>query len=256
MELLDRPISDNLTEARLDALSKRYAAAGGPVIQLLNLIGGQSDDLMAHLPAGFQDNLLTATEQALRLSMRAAESSRGVIGAQPGWLTTAVSTAMGAAGGLGGMTSALAELPVTTTIFLHGIQNVACEHGFDPKEPGVQFDSLQVFAASGPLDQNDAQDLAFLTTRMLVTGPALQALITRVAPRLAIVLGQKLAAQAVPVLGAAAGAATNYAYANYYRELAHVQFGLRKLAQDANLDRDTLVTELQNRLPNPKVRKG
>jgi len=44
-------------------------------------------------------------------------------------------------------------------------------------------------------------------------------------------MGQKLAAQAVPVLGAVAGAATNYAYTSYYQDMAHVHFGLRRLAR-------------------------
>jgi hypothetical protein len=45
------------------------------------------------------------------------------------------------------------------------------------------------------------------------------------------VLGQKLAAQAVPVLGAVSGAAMNAAYLSYYREIARVRFALLNLAQ-------------------------
>jgi hypothetical protein len=44
-------------------------------------------------------------------------------------------------------------------------------------------------------------------------------------------LGQKLAAQTVPVLGAATGAGTNYTFVTYYTEIAHVHFGLRKQAR-------------------------
>ena len=54
----------------------------------------------------------------------------------------------------------------------------------------------------------------------------------KVAPRFATVLSQKLASQAVPILGAAAGAGTNYAFTDYYVAMAHVHFGLRKLARD------------------------
>lgn len=249
MELLGKPISDDLVDERLSALADQYNNAGRPVIQLLNLVGAKADAMIDGLPEGMRDNLVAGTEHALQLAMKLAEGSRGVIGDQPGWLTTTVSTAMGAAGGFGGLASAMAELPVTTTVFLHGIQSVAVEHGFDPKERGVQFDCVQVFAAAGPLEHDDDADLSYLTTRMLVTGPALQALIGRVAPRLAAVLGQKLAAQTVPVLGAVAGAATNYAYANYYREMAKVHFGLRRLSIDADRDINTLVENLRQALP-------
>ena len=248
MELLARPIDGDLVNERLDALAERYKNAGNPVTQLLNLVGGPSDTLIDKLPEGIRGNLIAGTEQALKIAMKSAKGSRNVIGDQPTWLTQAVTTAMGAAGGFGGLPTALAELPVTTTIFLHGIQTVASENGFDPTEDSVQFDCINVFAASGPLEHDDDADLAFLTTRMLVSGPALQSLITRIAPRLATVLGQKLAAQTVPVMGAVAGAATNYAYAGYYREMAHVHFGLRRLAIDADRDMNDLTQAIRLQL--------
>lgn len=248
MDLLKKPIDDQLVTDRLGELAQRYDKAGSAVIQLLNMVGGQADGLLDHLPKGLRDNLGQGTETALKIAMKAAEGSRGVIGDQPGWLTTVMSTALGAAGGFGGLPTALAELPVTTTVFLHGIQSVAVEHGFDPSEPGVRFDCVQVFSASSPLETDDGSDLAFFTTRVVVSGTAMQALIARVAPRLAVVLGQKLAAQTVPVLGAVAGAATNYAYASFYRDMAHVHFGLRRLAIEADRDHADLVTALRARL--------
>ena len=66
---------------------------------------------------------------------------------------------------------------------------------------------------------------------MTLTGPALQKLIATVAPRLAASLGQKLAAQAVPVLGAVSGAAINAAFVTYYREVARIRFALMRLAE-------------------------
>jgi hypothetical protein len=44
------------------------------------------------------------------------------------------------------------------------------------------------------------------------------------------VLGQKLAAQAVPVIGAVSGAALNAAFLSYYREIARIRFALLRLA--------------------------
>ncbi|QGX97507.1 protein EcsC [Roseovarius faecimaris] len=254
MELLDAPITEETTEARLDALVRRHARAGNMGIQVLNLIGGQAENLLDRLPKEMRARLGDGAEQALRLAMEAAQRSRGVVGEQPGWLSRAVTTAMGAAGGFGGLPSAMAELPVTTTILLRAIQDVAAEHGFDPNEESVQFDCIQVFAAAGPLGDDDGSDLAFLGTRVTVTGAAVQGLIARVAPRLATVLGQKLAAQTVPVLGAAAGAATNYAYTSYYQEMAHVHFGLRRLAAEADQDHAALVEEFRKRVAVPVKR--
>lgn len=254
MELLDAPISADLARARLTALAERHRRAGNIGIQVLNLMGAQAESLLTRLPEGARTRLGERTEQALRLAMEAAHRSRGVLTDTPGWWSRALTTTMGAAGGLGGLPTALAELPVTTTVLLRAIQDVAVEHGFDPSETAVQYDCIQVFAAAGPLDHDDGSDLAFLSTRVTVTGAALNALIARVAPRLATVLGQKLAAQTVPVLGAAAGAATNYAYTSYYQQMAHVHFGLRRLAIDAGRDHAELVEEFRALVEGPPVK--
>lgn len=238
-------------EAELDRLAARYRRAGGVGIDVLNLVGTRAENLLDRLPRPVRARLNDATVAALHQAVKAAHGSRGVIADQPGWLNTGVSAAMGAAGGFGGLPSALAELPVTTTFLLRIIQGVAAEHGFDPAAENVQFDCVQVFAAAGPLARDDGSDIAFLTTRLGLAGPVLKTVIARVAPRLAAVLGQKLAAQTVPVLGAVAGAATNYAYASYYTEIAHVHFGLRRLAVNADIRDEALLAGLRQRLAEP-----
>ncbi|MEP3685507.1 MAG: EcsC family protein [Sulfitobacter dubius] len=235
-------------DARLDEIARRYKQAGGVGIHVLNLIGGSADGLIDRLPGAVRRNLEGATMKALGHAMQAAHSSRSYVKDQQGWLNQAVSTAMGAAGGAGGLPTALAELPVTTTLLLRVIQGVAAEHGFDPSAENVQFDCVHVFTAAGPLADDDSADLGFLTVRMALTGRAMNAVIARVAPRLALVLGQKLAAQAVPVLGAVAGAATNYAYTSYYQDMAHVHFGLRKLAIEADIPQEELVARLRKKM--------
>lgn len=243
-------------EAELDTLAQRYRDAGGVGIQVLNLIGGKAESLLDRLPAGVRSQLDDGTEKALQIAMKAAHGSRGVVGDQPAWLNTAAATAMGAAGGFGGLPSALAELPVTTTVLLRAIQGVAVEHGFDPASESVQFDCIRVLAAAGPLSDDDGADMAFFATRVTLQGKTLQGLIAKVAPRLATVLGQKLAAQTVPVLGAVAGAATNYAYTSYYQQIAHVHFGLRKLAIEADRPESDLREDLQARLRLPKTHQS
>lgn len=256
MEILDAPIPAEVAETRLRALVARHARAGNAGIEVLNLIGGHAEGLLERLPPALRARLAEHTDTALRRAMAAAHRSRGMVEDSPRWMSRTLTTAMGAWGGMGGLPTALIELPITTTMLLRAIQDVAVEHGFDPGEPGVQYDCIQVFAAAGPLDHDDGSDLAFLSTRMAVTGTALQALIARVAPRLATVLGQKLAAQMVPVLGAAAGAVTNYAYTSYYQQMAHVNFGLRRLAIDADRPHEALVETFRARVEGGAAEQG
>jgi hypothetical protein len=236
------------TEAEIERLAARYRAAGGAGMQLLTMLGGKAEALLDKLPASARDGLQDATETALKLAMRAAQGSRRAVPDQPEWVNTAVTTAMGAAGGFGGLPSALVELPATVAMLLRAIQGVAAEHGFDPDAENVRFDCIRVFAAAGPLARDDGADLGFVSLRLTLTGGAMQKLIAAVAPKLAAVLGQKLAAQTVPVLGAVAGAGTNYVFTRYYQQVAHVHFGLRRLAIDADLDHDVVLAMLAQRM--------
>lgn len=235
-------------DAELDALARQYKAASGPGLRLLNMAGAKGEAILSTLPAGIRDNMVEATEAALTLSMRGATASRAAVPDQKPWVNTAMASALGAAGGAGGMASALVELPMTTTLLLRSIQGAAKAQGFDPKAENVTFDCIRVLSAAGPLDEDDGADLSFYTLRMTLTGGAVQQMITAVAPRLAVVLGQKLATQTVPVLGAVAGATTNFLYARYYQDIAQVHFGLRRLAIDADLPHEALVQKLRDRV--------
>lgn len=137
----------------------------------------------------------------------------------------------GAVGGAGGLATSVAELPVTVTVILHAIRRAAVEQGFDPDDPAIRAECLRVFTAGSPLGSDDGVNTSFLSARLTVTGPAIQRLVASVAPKLATALGQKLAAQAVPVLGAVAGAGLNAAFLRYYREMAEIRFALLRLAE-------------------------
>lgn len=235
-------------DARLDALALRHERASGGGMALINRFGTKAEDWLARLPPGVRAGLNSATRAALSRALHAAQISRGAVPDQPDWINTAVGAAMGAAGGLGGTPTALAELPMTTTLLLRVIQGAAAAHGFDPAEPSVQFDCLTVFGSAGPMASDDGSDTAFFSARIGLSGAAVSKIIHTVAPRLAAALGQKLAAQSVPLMGAAAGAAINAAFINYYREMAHVHFTLRAMAVEADVPEAALSRVLQHKI--------
>ena len=245
----------------LDALARRYRGANGPGMQVLTFLGGQADSLLDRLPGGLRSQLDTVTAKALVLANDTAWRSRNGLdvnatGDRADWINRLALTAMGAAGGFGGVPTALAELPVTTTILLRTIQGIAEELGFDTADPKVRMQAIQVFGAAGPMARRQTADTAFLSARLTLTGTTLHGLIAKVAPRLATVLGQKLAAQTVPVIGAAAGAATNYAFTGYYQDMARVYFGLRALGRDHGIETETLINEFRLLVKPPEVIGG
>lgn len=212
------------------ALARRYRRANGPVMAVVNRLGGAVEDRIAALPDGLRARIGDATERALMVAHGLAS-----VGERGGDLgrngTMAAAMVSGALGGAGGIATSLAELPVTVTVILHAIRRAARDAGYDPDDPVIRTECLRVFSAGSPLAEDDGVNTSFLSARLTVTGPAIAQVIQSVAPRFAAALGQKLATQAVPVLGAVAGAALNASFLRYYREMAEIRFALLRLAE-------------------------
>jgi len=212
-------------------LAARYRRAQGGVISLVTGLGTRIEKQMEGLPDGVRARIDDATRAALERAYGVANATPALAGASARG-HVALAGIAGAVGGFGGLPTALAELPVTVTLILKGIQEVARRHGFDPADPAIRRETLRVFGAGSPLAADDGVNTAFLGARLTLTGPAMHRMVAAVAPKLAASLGQKLAAQTIPVLGAVAGATLNAAYMRYYREMAEVRFGLLALARD------------------------
>ncbi|MES2667153.1 MAG: EcsC family protein [Pseudomonadota bacterium] len=215
----------------LAPLVRRYRRANGPMMALVNRLGGSLEGKLGMIPAALRDRIEAVVAQALSAAygLAARGAQIGPLGGPRGPLIAAM--ASGAAGGAGGIATSLAELPVTITVILHAIQREAVAAGFDPDDPAIRAECLQVFGAGSPLDGDEGGNTSFLSARLTLTGPTVQAIIARVAPKLAAAMGQKLVAQAVPVLGAVTGAGLNAAYLRYFTEMAAIRFGLLRLAE-------------------------
>ena len=214
----------------MTALAFALGRANGPFVRLVNRIGGSIETRMAGLPAPVRKEL----ERAVRLALEKAHGLAALGQRAPDLGprgATWVAMATGAAGGAAGLAGALVELPVTITVMLHAIRTEARAAGYDPDDPAVRLACLEVFAAGSPLKSDDGVNTAFLSARLALAGGTVQKALAVVVPRLAAVFGQKLAAQAVPVLGAVTGAALNAAYLGYYREMARIRFRLMRLAE-------------------------
>ena len=222
-------VPDPVPAAEIAQLAARTRRAGGPLIALMTRAGGALEARLAVLPAPARHRIETLVRAALERGFALAASGRHAPDLGP-HAAPALAALTGALGGAGGLATALAELPFTITLILHSIRRAAAAEGFDPDDPSIRAECLAVFAAGSPLARDDGIDTAFLGARLALTGPALHKLIASVTPRLAAALGQKLAAQAVPVLGALSGAALNAAFLGYYRELAQIRFALLRLA--------------------------
>ncbi len=184
-------------------------------------------------------------------------------------LHTAASAAAGFAGGFFGLAGLPVELPVTTVLMLRSIAHIARDQGADLSDPAVRLECLAVLALGGqmptPVDATldgsenvseiAAMESAYYTSRIGLTmamrsaatfvaarsaveltealahgaAPSLVRLVALIASRFQVVVGEKALAQTVPLLGAAAGAALNAAFADHFNTVARHHFGLRRL---------------------------
>ena len=217
-------------DVEMTALAFAYGRANGPFVKLVNRLGGSVEAQLNRLPASVRLELERAVTRALETAHGLAALGARAPDLGPRGATFAA-MATGAAGGAAGLAGSLVELPVTITVMLHAIRSEARAAGYDPDDPAVRLTCLEVFAAGSPLKSDDGVNTAFLSARLTLAGGTLQKALAVVVPRLAAVFGQKLAAQAVPVLGAVTGAALNAAFLSYYRELARIRFRLMRLAE-------------------------
>jgi len=217
-------------DVEVAGLAHAYGRANGPLMRLVNRLGGGIEAQMARLPDGVRVEIERAVTAALTRAHDIAAVGRHAPDLGPRGATWAA-MATGAAGGAAGLAGSLVELPLTITVMLHAIRAEAEAAGFDPDDPAIRLTCLEVFSAGSPLRGDDGVNTAFLSARMTVAGGGFQRVIAVVVPRLTMVFGEKLALQAVPIVGAVTGAALNAMFLNYYREVARIRFRLMRLAE-------------------------
>ena len=224
----------------LRSIARLYRGAGGPIIKLSEYVGSKVEVTLKRFPGGGKKALEAMGGQALKAAYVAARASQGDVDAKTergralasfkgeGWHRLAA-TVSGAVGGAGGFATTMGDLAVTTTLILRSIQQIAESYDEDITEEEVRLRCLDVFGFGGPLAEDDEVESGLFGVRLAVRGKTLETVVRAVLPRFGLAMGEKAAAQAVPIIGAVAGAAINHAFAGYYQKMAHVQFRLRKL---------------------------
>ncbi len=137
--------------------------------------------------------------------------------------------ASGAASGFVGLPGVLFDIPFTTTTILRSIAEIARDSGEDLAAEDTRRACLEVLAFGGPNSADDETETGYWATRAGVNHFTLDLLIKSAAGRFGLVVSDKLLAQAVPVAGALTGGALNYAFTQYYQDMARVTFTLRAL---------------------------
>ena len=214
-------------------------AVGRPVGMLSRAMPPSARRVIAHVSE-------TALRGALKLALRTLDLNASTKPANRAHKLAAA--ASGAVGGALGLAALPFELPISTTILLRSIAEIAREEGEHLSAPEAAFACVEVFALGGQGGGESAFESGYFTVRAALaksvsdsarfvategvaaqSAPVIARLISQIASRFGVVVSEKLAAQAAPILGAIGGAAVNAAFADHFQTLARGHFIVRRL---------------------------
>ncbi|HEY9027391.1 MAG TPA: EcsC family protein [Burkholderiaceae bacterium] len=244
--------------ADVHALSDAIRAIERPGVgaRLANLVGSPIERLVGLLPQRASSVISAAARKAihasLNVSLRTLATNDALApGAPPpasnGWHKVA-SAASGAVGGAFGLAALAVELPVSTTIMMRSIADVARSEGADLADRQTQLECVMVLALGGNAGSDDAAEVGYFAVREAMTravssaaahlarhglakegAPALVRLITLIAEHYSVNVTEKAAAQMVPLIGAVGGATINTIFIDHFQAVARGHFTVRRL---------------------------
>ena len=236
-------------------------------IRLSAILGRKAGAIASIVPANVAEIASKAAEAAIRSALSfALRSLAGKPLRDRRRMHKSIAVLAGAAGGAFGIASLPIELPFSTTIMLRSIADIARAEGQDLADPKTALACLEVFALGGrdgstqdirfpDIDDTDshfsdgaALETGYFALRAVLaksvteaasylagraaaseTAPALARLVAQIGARFGVVVSQKLVAQSVPLIGAAGGAAINYAFADHFQTIARGHFTVLRL---------------------------
>ncbi len=222
----------------------------GFIARLSDVLGKPLEIVVDRLPDRAASIIDGATHRALRTALGVALTTLGSARrTRPrNRFHTLAAGAAGAAGGAFGLGSLAIELPVTTTIILRSVADVARSRGEDLHSVETRLACLEVFALGGPGTSDDAAESGYFAVRAALAqavseatrylarratvekgAPVIARFLATIASRFNSVVAEKILAQGVPVVGAVGGAAVNVAFIRHFQAMSEGHFTVRRL---------------------------
>jgi hypothetical protein len=217
---------------------------------VMNAIGLPIEKGIEMLPEDWQQAITVTTRKSLQQALSVSLASLDYQAASPSWdlMHKAMVAVTGAVGGAFGLPGLAVELPISTCVMLRSVADIARSHGERLDTVDARFACIEVFALGGRSTSDDGVESAYFAIRSALAKavsdaaayftekgviqegiPVLIRLVNEIAVRFEINVSEKLAAQAVPVVGAAGGAIVNTLFIDHFQDMAHGHFTVRRL---------------------------
>ena len=221
----------------------------GVAAKLTRFLGVPIEKGFKLLPANWSGKIGELTQTALSRAVETAVFTMNAQGEKASnlWHKMAVATT-GGIGGFFGLAALAMELPVSTTLMLRSIADIARSEGESIHGMESKMACIEVFALGGPTPGDDGAETGYFAVRAALAqaitravdhvagvglaqkgSPGLVRLILIVAERFSVQVTEKAAAQAIPALGAAGGAIINTVFMDHFQEMARGHFIVRRL---------------------------
>ena len=222
----------------------------GLAAKITNAIGSPIEKALDSLPENWNKRVSDLTQLALGKAINMATSSinhQSTSKSSNRWHKLAVATT-GGVGGTFGFAALAVELPISTTIMLRSIADIARSEGEDITELDTKIACMEVFALGGSSDSDDGTESGYFAVRAALAqtvkhsvdyvitkgiieegAPILLQMIIKVANRFSVQVTQKAAAQFLPAIGAAGGATINLLFIDHFQDMARGHFVVRRL---------------------------
>ena len=242
----------SLVKEDLDDLkyAKKLLEKPSLAAKISNLLGTPIEKGFERLPEKWRDIVYKATEKSLEKALFIAIQSMHDRKPTPSSdkAHKFLVFATGAGGGTFGLPALAVELPVTTAIMLRSIADIARSEGEQISSLETRLACMEVFALGGSSKKDDGTETGYYFVRATMAravseaaqyivekglsregAPVLVKLITALASRFGVTVTEKVAAQSVPLIGAAGGALINTVFIDHFQNMARGHFIVRRL---------------------------
>lgn len=240
----------------------------GIAAKITNYFGLPIEKGLEMLPKDWNAKVGKITQAALlKASETAIFTMKDIPGAESSnkWHKLGVAIT-GSIGGFFGIAALAIELPVSTTIMLRSIAEIARSQGESITNYETKLACLEVFALGGNSKSDNGTESGYYVVRALLAksiteasefvvskaiteegAPVLIKFIANISQRFGIQITEKAAAQAIPAIGAAGGAIINTVFIDHFQDMAKGHFIVRKLEK---IHGKEIIKQLYEELPN------
>lgn len=229
----------------------------GLTARIANVLGAPIEKGFSMLPenwaATVQKAVRVALFRALELAVTTIKPSRRAGGSD--FFHKLIVGASGGVGGAFGLPALAIELPLSTTIMLRSIADIARTEGHDLDDIATKLNCLEVFALGGRSKSDDAAESSYWAVRAALSravseaasyfaekgvleksAPAVARLISTIASRFGVVVSEQVAAKAVPIIGAAGGSLVNVLFMDHFQNMARGHFIVKRLEKQYGVE--------------------